>query len=103
MLIKFFGKNSLEIFKLLPFTLSSTKTEKLISLIKALNGPLWAPETKDYVFTSIFFALLLVILGGAWAKQNKYSSFIKYIQPTSQPNNLKHGHNPIVFHIQSTV
>ena len=79
-----FGPNSLEIFKLLPFILSSTETEKLISVIQAFNGPLWIPENKDYVFISIFLALILVIFGGTCAKLNKSSSCVKYIQPKNQ-------------------
>ena len=69
-----FGPNSLEIFKLILFVLSSTETKKLISLIQTFNGPLWVPEIKDYVFLDLAFGL--VIFGGTWAKLKSSSCCI---------------------------
>ena len=94
-----FGPNANFNFKLLPFILSASETEKLISLIQAFYGPLWVPENKDYVFLSIV-ALILMILGGTWANLNKSLNCVKYIQPPNQnKNNKKRGRHPVILRV----
>ena len=94
-----FGPNANFNFKLLPFILSASETEKLISLIQAFYGPLWVPENKDYVFLSIV-ALILMILGGTWAKLNKSLNCVKYIQPPTQnKNNKNRGRHPVILRV----